>query len=51
MRVADFEHVLAAAADITDHDEFVVIGSQAILGSIESPPEAIAMLPAGVAQL
>lgn len=41
MRIADFEHVLAAAADITDHDEIVVIGSQAILGSIERPPKAM----------
>jgi len=29
----EFEHVLAAAADVTGQDEFVVIGSQAILGS------------------
>jgi hypothetical protein len=30
---ADFEHVLAAAAAVTGEEEFVVIGSQAILGS------------------
>jgi hypothetical protein len=35
---AQFEHVLAAAANVTEQDEFVVIGSQAILGSFERPP-------------
>ena len=29
----EFEHVVAAAAEVTDQDEFVVIGSQAILAS------------------
>lgn len=38
MRLEEFEHVVAAAADATGHDEFVVIGSQAILGSYEQPP-------------
>jgi hypothetical protein len=38
MRRADFEHVIAAAADISGETEIVVIGSQAILGSIEEPP-------------
>lgn len=38
MRRAQFEHVIAAAADATGLDEFIVIGSQAILGSVEEPP-------------
>jgi hypothetical protein len=37
----EFEHVVAAAAEITGQDEFVVIGSQAILGSHSHPPEAM----------
>jgi Nucleotidyltransferase of unknown function (DUF6036) len=37
----EFEHVLAAAAAVTGHEEFVVIGSQAILGSYEQPPESL----------
>jgi hypothetical protein len=37
----EFEHVLAAAAAVTGEEEFVVIGSQAILGSIATPPPAL----------
>jgi len=37
----EFEHVLAAAAAVTGHDELVVIGSQAILGSHGRPPESM----------
>jgi hypothetical protein len=39
VRPAEFEHVVAAAASVTGYDEFVIIGSQAILGSLEQPPE------------
>lgn len=41
MRPADFEHVVAAAAEVTGEDDLVVIGSQAILGSFAQPPEAL----------
>lgn len=41
MDPAQFEHVVAAAANVTKQDEFVVIGSQAILGSFEQPPEPL----------
>lgn len=37
----EFEHVVAAAAEVTGHDEFVVIGSQAILGSYRQPPKSM----------
>jgi Nucleotidyltransferase of unknown function (DUF6036) len=37
----DFEHVVAAAAEVTGQDEFVAIGSQAILGSFAQPPEVL----------
>jgi len=35
----ELEHVIAAAANIVGEDEFVVIGSQAILGSHPNAPE------------
>jgi hypothetical protein len=41
VRLEDLEHVIAAAGDITGHDEFVVVGSQAILGSHADPPESM----------
>ncbi|MDA0169195.1 hypothetical protein OJ998_08875 [Solirubrobacter taibaiensis] len=39
MRRSDFEHVIAAAANVIGEDDFVVIGSQAILGAVAEPPE------------
>lgn len=33
--------MLAAAGHVTGHDQFVVIGSQAILGSHEAPPDRL----------
>ena len=41
MRREDLEHVIAAAANVTGHDEFVVIGSQAILGTHPTAPAAM----------
>ncbi|MHB8533538.1 MAG: DUF6036 family nucleotidyltransferase [Solirubrobacteraceae bacterium] len=41
MRSHEFDHLLAAAAQITGLDEFVVIGSQAILGSRDDPPQEL----------
>jgi hypothetical protein len=41
LRREDFEHVVAAAAEVTGHDEFVVIGSQAILGTYDKPSAAL----------
>ena len=41
MRRHEFEHVIAAAANVVDEDEFVVVGSQAILGACLEPPEAL----------
>lgn len=38
MQRSDLEHLIRAAAEITNEYEFVVIGSQAILGSVDSPP-------------
>ncbi len=45
MRPEEFEHVVAAAAEVTKQDEFVVIGSQAILGTFAQPPGALLASP------
>lgn len=41
MRLDEFEHVIAAAANVVGEDEFVVIGSQAILGTNAKVPGAL----------
>lgn len=41
MRRPDFEHVVAAAANIVEEDELVVIGSQAILGPYPDAPDVL----------
>ena len=38
MKKADFDHLIAAAAEISEEAEIVVIGSQAILGNVSEPP-------------
>jgi len=41
MTRAQFEHVIAAAANVIDEDEFMVIGSQAVLGSVPIAPASM----------
>lgn len=41
MRRDEFEHVIAAAAEVSGEREIVVIGSQAILGSVPDPPKSM----------
>ena len=41
MNRSEFEHVIAAAANVVGEDAFVVIGSQAILGSHPDAPPAL----------
>lgn len=41
MRRDEFEHVIAAAAQVSGEREIVVIGSQAILGSFPNPPDTM----------
>jgi hypothetical protein len=41
VRLEQFEHVVAAAAEVTGQDEFVVVGSQAIFGGFDEPPESM----------
>ncbi|MBE0549101.1 MAG: hypothetical protein IH627_15920 [Rubrivivax sp.] len=38
MQRPQLEHLIRAAAEITNQHEFVVVGSQSILGTLESPP-------------
>lgn len=38
MQRHELEHLIRAAARITDEYEFVVVGSQSILGSLDRPP-------------
>jgi len=40
VRREDFIHVLQAAVDVV-HDELVVVGSQSIFGTVQSPPEEL----------
>lgn len=35
----ELEHIIRASADITDQYEFVIIGSQSMLGAVPRPPE------------
>jgi hypothetical protein len=41
MRREHFNHLIAAAAQISGEQEIVVIGSQAILGAVDDPPESM----------
>src|SRR5919197_601895 len=41
MRREEFEHVIAAAAEVSGEAELVVIGSQAILGAFPDAPESM----------
>ena len=43
MEREELEHLIRAAADVTDEYEFVVIGSQSILGPIPNPPIELKM--------
>ena len=43
MQLHQLEHLIRAAGAITDRYEFVVVGSQSILGSVERPPRECLM--------
>ena len=38
MQRPQLEHLIRAAGEITNQYEFVVVGSQSILGSVDAPP-------------
>jgi Nucleotidyltransferase of unknown function (DUF6036) len=46
MKRADLEHVVAAAAQISDEVEFVVVGSQAVLAVDDPPPKLLRSMEA-----
>jgi len=39
----ELEHIIRASADVTDQYEFIIVGSQSILGTIPNPPEVFTM--------
>lgn len=43
MRRHELEHIIRAAAEVTHRYEFVVIGSQSILGAVPNPPAECVM--------
>lgn len=43
MNREDLEHIIRAAADVTNEYEFIIVGSQSILGPIPYPPEVFRM--------
>ena len=43
MNREDLEHLIRAAADVTNEYEFVIVGSQSILGPIPNPPAELTM--------
>jgi hypothetical protein len=43
MNREDLEHLIRAAAQVTDEYEFVIIGSQSILGQVPNPPPELTM--------
>lgn len=43
MNRQDLEHLIRAAAEVTNEYEFVVVGSQSILGPIPNPPADLTM--------
>jgi hypothetical protein len=43
LRREELEHLIRACGDITDHYEFIIIGSQSILGSVPRPQATLAL--------
>lgn len=38
MQTSQLEHLIRAAAELKNEDEFVVVGSQSIVGALDAPP-------------
>ena len=43
MNREELEHIIRASADVTDQYEFIIVGSQSILGPVPNPPEVFTM--------
>ena len=41
----ELEHIIRASGDITDQYEFVIVGSQSILGAVPRPEDAFTLSP------
>lgn len=39
----ELEHIIRASADVTGQHEFIIVGSQSILGSVANPQEVFTM--------
>ena len=39
----ELEHIIRASADVTDQYEFIIVGSQSILGPVPNPPHVFTM--------
>lgn len=39
----ELEHIIRASGDVTNQYEFVIVGSQSILGSVPNPPSVFTM--------
>lgn len=39
----ELEHIIRASAAVTDQYEFIIVGSQSILGSVANPPGVFTM--------
>ena len=39
----ELEHIIRASADVTDQYEFIIVGSQSILGPVPHPPKVFTM--------
>ena len=46
----ELEHIIRASADVTDQYEFIIVGSQSILGPVPNPPEVFTMSAEAAAQ-
>ena len=43
MNREDLEHIIRASGEVTDHYEFIIVGSQSILGQIPNPEAVFKM--------
>ena len=43
MNREDLEHIIHASADVTNRYEFIIVGSQSILGSVPNPHKVFTM--------
>lgn len=43
MNRKDLEHIIRASGDVTDQYEFIIVGSQSMLGSVPYPEDVFKM--------